>query len=253
MSRRGVAGWAVLVGVLVGASVLLDGGWLRHRALAGPLAIGAALRAALVGGSLVLDLRATFGRALLGVVLGACVGVPLGVVAGRSRARQGVIEPGLDFLRAIPPLLVLPLVLFALGYGEPSRVTLVAWASALVVSLHVGASAAQGGGERERALRAMGATRWQRLVWLELPQLVPPTLVALRHAFSVGLVVTVVTEMVIGAGHGLGARAVEAQLAYDTPALYAVLLATGSLGWSIGRALAAAESALAPWRASATS
>lgn len=252
MSRRGGAGWALLACMLVGASVLLDGGWLRHRALAGPLAIGAALHVALVDGSLALDLRATFGRAFLGVFLGALVGVPLGLVAGRSRARQGLVEPGLDFLRAIPPLLVLPLVLFALGYGELSRVTLVAWGSALVVSLHVGASAARGG-ERDRALRAMGATRWQRLVWLELPQLVPPTVVALRHAFSVGLVVTVVTEMVIGAGHGLGARAVEAQLAYDTPALYGVLLATGSLGWLIGGALTAAESRLAPWRASAAS
>jgi NitT/TauT family transport system permease protein len=124
----------------------------------------------------------------------------------------------------------------------------IAWSSALVCSLHVAASS-RGESGRERALRAMGATTAQRLRWVVLPELVPAALTALRQACSLGLVVTVVTEMVMGAEHGLGARAVAAQIAYDTPDLYGVIACAGAIGWLASRALLALELRAGAWRA----
>jgi len=235
------------LGIAVGlaiASALLDGGVVRHRALAGPIAIGRALVAALRDGSLAGDLGATLGRTLAGVALGAFAGTALGLAAAASRR---ALEPSLDFLRAVPPLLVLPLLFLALGYGEPARVLAIAWAAALASSLHIGAAAARPGGERVRALRAMGASRLQIARFVGVYELAPPALVALRQAFATGLVVAVVSEMVMGAEHGLGARAVSAQIAYDTPGLWAVLCAAGAAGWSVGRAILALERRVAHW------
>lgn len=242
LARR--TGWALLTAG-VGA-VVLDGGLFRHRALAGPLAIARALGHAATSGTLSLDVGATALRTMLGVALGAVLGLIVARPLARREARR---EGTLDFLRAIPPLLVLPLFCFALGYGEAARVLVVAWAAALTVSLHVGAALARPAGERERALVAMGASDWQVLCHLRSRELVPPLVLGVRQAVATGLVVSVVAEMVIGAEHGLGARAVAAQIAYDTPGLWGVLVTAGALGWGAGRGLLALEARVAHLRA----
>ncbi len=224
---------------------MLDQGLVQHRALAGPLAILRALATAIGDGTLGADLAATIRRTALGLAGGALLGIALAVPASRSR---DAVEAPLDFFRAIPPLLVVPLLCFAFGYGELARVLAVAWAAALTVSLHVSAALARPAGERERALAAMGASRLQLFRFVRSRELVPPLLVGLRQALALGLVVSVVTDMVIGADAGLGARAVAAQIAYDTPGLWAVLIVTGLLGLVPARALLALERRVEHWR-----
>lgn len=214
---------------------LADTGFVRHRALAGPVATLRALIASLLDGGLALDVLATFARVAVGVGIGVVLGAPLGFLAGSSPARQRTVEPGLELLRAIPPLLLFPLLLLAFGYDERARVGAVAWAATLVVSMHVAVGAARRHDGRARALRAMGASAWQRLRWLIIPELGPALLAGARHAVATGTVVATVTEMVVGTSHGLGARAVSAQIAYDAPSLYAVIATTGALGWALAR------------------
>jgi ABC-type nitrate/sulfonate/bicarbonate transport system permease component len=234
----GIALWAALV----------DGGVVRHRALAGPLATLRALADGASGGGLLADVGATAARVGIGVALGLLVGLPVGLWVGISKARRQSVEPGLDFLRAVPPLLLFPLLLLAFGYGDGARVCAVAWAAALDVSLLVAAAAARVHPARLRALRAMGLGRRQLVRWLYLYEVLPGALAALRRATATGLIVAVVTEMVVGAPHGLGTRALTAQIAYDTPALYAVILATGALGFAAGKSLLALERRLVRWR-----
>lgn len=244
MAARGVIGGSAAL-ALAAWTLSTETGALRHRAVAGPLDTLEALATGLGSGELALDLAATSLRVLAGVALGLVAGLPLGAWAGTSRR----VEPGLDFLRAVPPLLVFPLLLLVLGYGEGARIVLVAWASALVVSMHLASGLRARSPARLRALRAMGASRWQTLRWLHAYEALPACATALRHGIATGLVVAVVSEMVVGAPHGLGARALAAQIAYEAPQLYAVILLTGGCGYASGRALLALERRLTSWSA----
>lgn len=226
---------------------VVDTGLVRHRALAGPLATTQSVAAGFADGTLGADVAASAWRVAAGVALGLVLGAPLGLWIGTSGLRARLVEPSLDFLRAIPPLLVFPLLLLAFGYDDRARIGAVAWAAVLVVSLHVAARAGRARPERLRALRAMGASRWQLLRWHHAYEALPVTLTALRHAVATGIVVAVVTEMVVGAPHGLGSRAVQAQIAYDTADLYGVIFVTGLLGWAVGRAILGAERRLVTW------
>ncbi len=225
--------WAPLV-LLALWFALVETGFVRHRAVAGPLETWRALNDGLSNG-LLDDLAATMSRVVIGVGLGLLVGFALALLVSSSRRRA--TEPLLDFLRAIPPLLLFPLFLLGLGYGDASRHAVIAWAAALVVSLHVAAAARRFRPERLRVLRAMGATRWQIFRALRFYELLPAGLTAVRHAVATGIVVAVVTEMVVGAPHGLGSRAVAAQIAYDAPQSYAVILLTGAVGYVLSRLL----------------
>ena len=139
-------------------------------------------------------------------------------------------------------------MLLSFGYGDTARVGTVAYAAALVASLHIATGASRSRSARERTLLAIGATGWQMIRWLRIYEALPHCLSAIRQAVSLGLVVAVVTEMVVGAPHGLGTRAVSAQIAYDVPGLYGVILLTGAVGYVVAKLLFAVERRTLFWR-----
>lgn len=233
--------WAVAGAVLLVWSGLVDTGLVRHRALAGPIAIAHALIRGLADGTLEADVLATLLRVAAGTAVGLAIGLPLGLWSGSSPARRQALEPGLDFFRAVPPLLVFPLLLLAFGYNDGARIAAVAYATTLVISMHVASGVASASPARAQALHVMGASAWQRLRWLQIYEALPQLMTGLRHAVATGLVVAVVTEMVVGSPHGLGARAMSAQVDYDVASIYAVLLLAGACGFAATRLLLALE------------
>ena len=222
-------------------ALLTESGLIVHRAIAGPIATFTSWWAAATAGSLLEDVAATGYRLFAGVGLGLAVGLPLGLFVGASRLRRAVLEPGLDFLRAIPPLLVFPLFLLALGYNDRARIGAVAFATTLVMAMYIANAASRVSVDRRQILAVMGASRRQFLRWLYLYELLPGLMTGVRHAISTGIVVAVVTEMVVGAERGLGSRAVSAQIAYDAPTLYAVILTTGCFGYVVSMILLTLE------------
>lgn len=232
------------VAVLCAWSALGDTGVVRHRGLAGPLAVLGVLRVDLFERSFGLDIAASGLRVLCGVLLGSCAGVMLGLWLGGRPERRAALEPKLDFARTIPPLLIFSLFVLFLGYGEAARVLTIALVAALLVSMQLSAAMAAVSAERLRLLRALGAGWLARVRFVYLYELTPACLLALRQAVCAGLVVTVVTEMLVGAVYGLGTRALDAQIAYDAPRLYAVMLVTGALGHGVASALLRLEQRL---------
>lgn len=248
MSARGRAlRWSVFAVIVGGWTLVAETGLVRHRALAGPIQVAHALWASAADGTLAADVSSTLGRVLASVGIGLVLGAPIGLALGRTNEVSRALESWLDFLRAVPPLLVLPVFLLALGYGDSARIAVASWAAALVVSLHVAAGLRAADPARERVLRALGATRWQRVRWVRMYELLPHALVGLRQATTTAIVVCVVTEMIVGAEHGLGARALAAQISYDAPGLYLAILATGTIGLGISRILVAIERRWVGW------
>ncbi len=228
-------------------ALVTETGLLAHRAVAGPVDTARALWTCLLDGTLVADMGATLVRVALGVGAGFAAGIPIGLWAGGSR-NGGEVESFLDFFRAIPPLLVFPILLLAFGYGNEARVAVVAFAALLVVSLHVAAAIRQVPRARAEYVATLELTRWQRFKWFQFYATLPGILTSLRHAIASGLIVAVVTEMVIGAPHGLGSRAVSAQMSYDAPALYALVLVTGALGAGLAALILQIEQKVVFWQ-----
>jgi len=222
-------------------------GLLQHRAVAGPGAVGAALWKGVVQGTLWPDLAATLGRVMVAVVVALGPATAAGLWMGSSPRHTQLWEPTVEFWRAVPPLLVLPVFVLAFGYGEATRVGVAGWAAGWLVTIHVAAGVRRLHPQRDRYLRSLRAGWWQRLRWQWAYELLPQALLALRQAVGTALVVTVVTEMMLGASHGLGACAMRAQLTYDTPQLYAVILLTGAVGFLVAKAILALEHRLLRW------
>ena len=72
-------------------------------------------------------------RVLLGVFFGALVGIPLGFAMGLNSVARGLFDPIVEFIRPIPPLALIPLVILWLGIDETAKVFLLFLAALFIM------------------------------------------------------------------------------------------------------------------------
>ena len=193
------------------------------------------------GTNLATDLLATFARAAAGLFLGTICGLALGLLVAAASRVAPVVESLLDFIRSIPPVVLLPSLLLALGYDDRARITTVALGCAVIIAASVTSALRAPPSPRAELLRLSGASWGQQLRWTQPWEALPTLLAGLRIAAAMAVVVATVTEMVAGASSGIGARVVSAQVAGHTPELTAAIAAIGLAGWALNALLRALE------------
>ena len=81
-----------------------------------------------VDATLAQHIAASLWRVFAALIAAIIVGVPVGLAIGISTIGRGIFDPLLEFLRPIPPLAYLPLIIIWLGIGEASKITVIALA-----------------------------------------------------------------------------------------------------------------------------
>jgi len=215
--------------------------------LPSPQAVAGALYAGLVSGNLAADLGVTVLRSIIGFVLSAVIGIPMGLLIGRLPLLSRATQPTIDFFRSIPATALFPLFLFAFGLGDASKVAIVIYACSLIILVNTAYGALQVKSARLLSAKVMGATR-AALFWkVVLPESAPGILAGLRVALSLSFVLIVVTEMFIGTTVGLGYQIMNAQLVYRIPDMYAGIVLAGLVGYLGNRSLLVIEHRLLHW------
>lgn len=236
--------------LLVAAWALLSAtGWINPAFLASPAEVWHAFWRMAAGGLLGADLRATALRVVEGAGLACALGVPLGLLLGGLPGAYAWLEGSFDFLRSVPPIVAYPLCILILGTSDASRVAVVVFGCVTVMVVHAAAAVAHIPPVRLASVRQMGAGRLQVLRLVVLPEALPHLFLGMRTVVSLAIIIVVVTEMLVGAAHGLGSRLVEAQMAYRTGEVYAEIILVGALGFGVNHVLAWLERRLIHWRA----
>ena len=217
------------------------------RAVPTPSAFVRTGAAELASPTLWLDAGATLARVLGGVALGALLGAALGFVVGRRRSTWDAVEPTIDFMRAVPPILIFPVFLLALGYGEAARIATIAAGSGSIVLLQIAAGLARIPRARRDTVQMAGLGRLGIFTHLYFFEALAPLFLGLRLALQAGLIIAIVSEMLIGATRGLGARALAAQISYRPDLLWLVILMAGLLGAALSAALGRIERRVIRW------
>lgn len=130
------------------------------------------------------------------------LGVPLGVLAARSKSSEKVIRPVLDFMQTLPAFVYLiPAVFFfSLGVVPGAFATLIFAMPPAVRFTTLGIR--QVPEEVVEAADAFGASDWQMLIKAQLPIAMPTIMAGLNQTIMLSLSMVVIVGM-IGAG-GLG-------------------------------------------------
>ncbi|HVK90182.1 MAG TPA: ABC transporter permease subunit [Mycoplana sp.] len=137
------------------------------------------------------------------LVASILIGVPAGVAIGTSRIGRGILDPIVEFLRPLPPLAYLPLVIIWVGIGEASKITVIALAMAPSIILSTSAGVRAVSKDHVNAAKSLGATPRQVLRHVVLPSAVPSVLTGIRIALGAGWTTLVAAELV-AATSGIG-------------------------------------------------
>ena len=253
--RRRVPGWALgllSVSAMVAAWSLLNvSGAVDPSLLPSPVAVWNALVEIATGGyrgtTLPENAFATLGRMAGGFGLAALVGVPLGLWMGRARRAHAALDWIVQFMRPLPPLSYMILLILWLGTGDGSKVALL-FLTAFPIVVAASAAGARGVAmQRIQVAEALGATRAQILRHVVLPSAAPMVLtglqVALAAAFS-----TVVSAELMAANNGLGWMVISASYYLRNDIIILCILLLGGMGVALAWSLRALDRRLVHWR-----
>jgi NitT/TauT family transport system permease protein len=199
------------------------------------------------GVSLLGHIEISLFRALSGFCLGVLFGVPLGLLTGFTKTGNAIVSPVMAFLRPIPPIAFIPMVVLYFGLGEMGKVVLIFWTAFNYVHVNAHSGAANVPLAYMRAAKSLGLTRWQQFVRVIFPAAIPQIFTGLRVAMALSWAVVVAAELT-GAQEGLGYMISDAALTFRIPTVFIGIAIIGAIGLALNLAIEFLETRIVHWR-----
>ena len=170
-------------------------------------------------------------RIVLGYCIGSALGIGFGVILGRSAILEALVGPVLQMGRAIPPLALVPLIIFWFGVDESAKVSLIAWASFFPVWINTLLGVKGASPLLIRAGQSLGAKRLLLLRKVVIPAAMGPIFAGLRVALSISFTVLVAAELA-GALAGLGYLIQMSALSFRVDNIFVGIVMLALLGYA---------------------
>lgn len=213
---------------------------------AGPVAVIGHLASETVSGVLPALFLASLQHAALGLALALAVGVPVGLLMGRSRTALHMLNPIVTALFSIPSVAFVPFLIIWFGIFLEARVALVFVMAVFDVIVTVAAGARDIEPRVLQAARSFGAGRRTMLTSVLLPASLPFLFTALRIG-TIRAVNAMITAELFFATVNLGAYMERASSKFDMAAMLSVVLLLALFGLALQEGIRRAEARLLPW------
>lgn len=151
------------------------------------------------------DTAASLTRLGLGVLISASLGLVIGTVTGLIPYVNRTLAGFVAALSMVPPLAVLPILFIAFGVGELAKVMLIIFGIAPFIARDIQQRVEELPPEQLVKAQTLGASTWQILLRVVLPQVMPRLLDATRLALGAAWLFLIASEA-IAATEGLGYR-----------------------------------------------
>jgi len=151
------------------------------------------------------DTAASLTRLMIGVGISMTMGLVVGMVTGLIPYVRHTLSPLVATVSMIPPLAVLPILFITFGVGELSKVVLIVFGIAPFIMRDVQQRVEELPSEQLIKAQTLGASTWQILLRVVLPQVFPRLLDATRLALGAAWLFLIASEAV-AATDGLGYR-----------------------------------------------
>jgi len=214
--------------------------------LPGPLAVARRVGAWFDDGDLLSDIRISFFRVLAGWALSALFAMPLGLLIGTFRRFQALLEPLTDFIRYMPAVAFIPLVMLWVGIDESAKVAIIFIGTFFQMVLMVAEDVRRVPIAQIEAAQTMGATRGEVIEKVIIPSAKPALLDTLRITMGWAWTYLVVAELV-AANSGLGYAIVKAQRFLQTDKIFAGIILIGVIGLGLDQLFRWGHRAAFPW------
>ena len=198
-------------------------------------------------GSLWAHLVVTLEESLLGLVIGAAIGVSMGFALARSPFAASVLDPYIKMLNAVPRVVLAPLFLLWFGLGIWSKVALAVTLVFFVMFFNT----YQGVRDADRTIidnvRMLGATERQLVRHVLVPSALTWIFSSLQTSLGFAMVGAVVGEY-LGAARGLGYVIAQAEGTFDTTGVFAGMTVLSTVVVIVSAGVTRLERYLLRWK-----
>jgi NitT/TauT family transport system permease protein len=151
------------------------------------------------------DTGASLERLLAALSISAIAGLSIGLAIGVLPYLRATIAPFVAALSLIPPLAVLPILFIVVGLGEAAKITLIIVGVAPIIVRDLAMRTAELPNEQIIKAQTLGASTWQVVIRVVLPQMWPRLIDALRLCLGSAWLFLIAAEA-IASTEGLGYR-----------------------------------------------
>jgi ABC-type nitrate/sulfonate/bicarbonate transport system permease component len=169
-------------------------------------------------------------RLTAGFAIAIAVSVTLGVLIGTYKGLRDLLEPVLEFFRAIPPPVLVPIFILIFGIDDTMKIIVIAFGCMWPILLNTAEGVRALDSVLSDTARTYGISGSARLRHLVLPAASPQIFAGLRQGLSVAIILMVISEL-FAASNGLGFAIVQAQRSFAISEMWAGMLILGLLGF----------------------
>lgn len=198
------------------------------------------------GPRILSDVLPSIGRLLIGVTLAIVLGVAGGLLIGSVRWLRALTEPVLEFFRAIPPPVLVPVFMLLLGITDTMKVVVIVSGCVWPVVLNTIEGVRAVDSVLSDSARTYGVSGWARIRYLVLPSAGPQVMTGIRQCLSIGLILMVISEM-FASSSGLGYTIVAFQRSFAIPEMWSGIVVLGLIGIAMSFIFQWAERRILRW------
>lgn len=192
------------------------------------------------------DVLPSICRLLAGVAGAIVFGIALGILIGSFRTLRQLLEPLLEFFRAVPPPVLVPLLMLIIGVNDQMKIAVIISGAIWPVLLNT----VEGVRATDEVMRdtslSYRLSRGDRLRHLILPAAAPQIMAGVRQSLSIALILMVISEM-FGSSTGLGLTIVQFQRNFAIPEMWSGILLLGLIGLGLSAIFRVVERRVLRW------
>jgi len=210
-------------------AALSASGWIDPVFMPGPSAVFQRLTTWLIEDDLLADTTISVYRVLAGFALSAALALPIGLLIGAFRPVEALLEPLTDFIRYMPAVAFIPLVMLWFGIDESAKIAIIFIGTFFQMVLMVAENVRLVPTAQVEAAQTMGATRDEIIRLVLLQSAKPAILDTLRITMGWAWTYLVVAELV-ASNSGLGYAILKAQRFLKTDTIFGGIILIGVIG-----------------------
>ena len=198
-------------------------------------------------GILLQDIASSLISVLWGFLLGFVISVPVAFLMAWYRPVRFILEPWIQFIRNIPPLAYVPLVVIGVGVGRAPQIIVIGLATFLIMTVTIFQGVINVDETLIKAARVLGANDANLFVKVIFPATTPFIITAIRLGISTALTTLIAAEST-GAIAGLGMRIKSLANSYETTPMLLYIIIIGVIGMLAEKVLKYFERKLTSWQ-----
>lgn len=198
-------------------------------------------------GVLLTDIGSSLISVGAGYVIGFVISLPVAILMAWYVPVRNILQPWISFIRNIPPLAYVPLIVLSAGIGRRPQIITITIATFLIMCITIYQGVMNIDETLIRAARVLGAKDRDIFVRVIAPASLPFIMTAIRLGASTALTTLIAAEST-GAMAGLGMRIRTLNSNFDTDPMLLYIIIIGIIGLIIEKVIDFAERKLTGWQ-----